>query len=330
LGLAIHWVQQALISAYEDNCPLKPVKTSKQSLKWTSELESLRRGVRWLSKISAKQIMPIVGNSIERLSVDINEVQEAPKEAWRTSCSSINDIPRSTRLHMALSRDPKNRLGSLMAPFRRCVQFEDETSVATERDEAPAAARHAKHLDWRVAAKVVTYGRVVWANDSSVPYRPGMDGIFPALLQVGREVLISYPLKIFCACLATGYVPAIWRQVKAVFIPKPGRDSYGGPKDFRSISLASFLLKTMERLVDFLGIKFWRPCHYIPTNMHTRLGNPWKRPFFSSWFGLRRLTNRKQLWVFSLTQKGRFITPPMIPCVLHWLTWGRLHHHTMD
>jgi hypothetical protein len=26
LGLAIHWVQQALISAYEDNCPLRPVK----------------------------------------------------------------------------------------------------------------------------------------------------------------------------------------------------------------------------------------------------------------------------------------------------------------
>jgi len=27
LGLAIHWVQQALISAYEDNCTLRPVKT---------------------------------------------------------------------------------------------------------------------------------------------------------------------------------------------------------------------------------------------------------------------------------------------------------------
>jgi len=27
LGLVIHWVQQALILAYEDNCPLRPVKT---------------------------------------------------------------------------------------------------------------------------------------------------------------------------------------------------------------------------------------------------------------------------------------------------------------
>jgi hypothetical protein len=46
LVLAIHWVQQALITAYEDNCPLRPVKTSRCSLKWTAELESHRRGVR--------------------------------------------------------------------------------------------------------------------------------------------------------------------------------------------------------------------------------------------------------------------------------------------
>jgi len=31
LGLVIHWVQQALILAYEDNCPLRPVKTGRQS-----------------------------------------------------------------------------------------------------------------------------------------------------------------------------------------------------------------------------------------------------------------------------------------------------------
>jgi len=41
LGIAIHWVQQALISAYEDNCPLRPVKTGSQSRKWTVGLEFL-------------------------------------------------------------------------------------------------------------------------------------------------------------------------------------------------------------------------------------------------------------------------------------------------
>jgi hypothetical protein len=77
-----------------------------------------------------------------------------------------------------------------------------------------------------------------------------MDGIFPALLQEGRGVLIPYLVKIYRTCLATGYVPAVWHQVKVVFIPKPGRSSYCGPRDFRPISLTSFLLKTMDRLVD--------------------------------------------------------------------------------
>jgi hypothetical protein len=63
-------------------------------------------------------------------------------------------------------------------------------------------------------------------------------------------VVIPYLVKIFRACLSTGYVPAIWRQVKVVFIPKASKNTYSGPGDYRRISLTLFLLKTMERLVD--------------------------------------------------------------------------------
>jgi hypothetical protein len=35
LGMTIH-VQEVLISAYEDNCPLRIVRVGKYSLKWTS------------------------------------------------------------------------------------------------------------------------------------------------------------------------------------------------------------------------------------------------------------------------------------------------------
>jgi hypothetical protein len=106
-------------------------------------------------------------------------------------------------------------------------------------------------VDWWVTARIISYCRVEWAIDSFAPYKsPGMDGIFLALLQEGREILIPYLVRIFRACLASGYVPALWLQAKAVFIPKPGRSSYCGPRDFRPISLTSFSLKTMERRVD--------------------------------------------------------------------------------
>jgi len=41
-----------------------------------------------------------------------------------------------------------------------------------------------------------------------------MDGIFPALLQEGWRILVPYMVKIFCACMVTGYIAAIWHQFK--------------------------------------------------------------------------------------------------------------------
>nr|XP_034177372.1 uncharacterized protein LOC117602918 [Osmia lignaria] len=52
--------------------------------------------------------------------------------------------------------------------------------------------------------------------------------------------------KIFCK---ETELPA-WRYSKVVFIPKPGKDNYDLAKSYRPISLTSFLLKTLERLVD--------------------------------------------------------------------------------
>jgi hypothetical protein len=77
----------------------------------------------------------------------------------------------------------------------------------------------------------------------------GVDEIFPALLQQG---FFLEPLtKIFTASLVFGYIPKEWQNVKILFILKTGRDElYELAKSYRPISLASFFLKTMERLVD--------------------------------------------------------------------------------
>jgi hypothetical protein len=83
-------------------------------------------------------------------------------------------------------------------------------SVAIERKAILAVAHRAKRLDWQVAARIVTYGRVVGAIHSFAPFKiPCMEWIFPALLQERREVLFLYLTKIFRACLTTGKVPGI-------------------------------------------------------------------------------------------------------------------------
>jgi hypothetical protein len=50
--------------------------------------------------------------------------------------------------------------------------------------------------------------------------------------------------------MAYGFIPTAWRQVKVTFIPKPGKLDYTEDKGYCPISLSSFLLKTIEKLVD--------------------------------------------------------------------------------
>lgn len=92
----------------------------------------------------------------------------------------------------------------------------------------------------------------------------GLDGVFPALLRWGGDGLIRCLASILRSCLALRFVPLKWRDVKVVFIPKPGKSDYSDAKSFRPISLTSFLLKTLERLCD----RFIRDGALIKTPLH--------------------------------------------------------------
>src|SRR5690606_31285209 len=83
------------------------------------------------------------------------------------------------------------------------------------------------------------------------PYKaPGPDGLFPALLQAGLELCLTRLCRMFRASIALGYIPKTWRTVDVRFIPKAGRNTYDRPKDYRPISLMSFMLKVLEKLID--------------------------------------------------------------------------------
>jgi hypothetical protein len=169
LGPNVSYLQQVLISAYENNCPLRIARAGKLTLRWTSNLETLRREVRRLFNKSRRdrtsQNWELHKGAQRRYK---KEVRKASKNSWRAFCNSINDLPTSVRLHRALSREPKTKLGSLVTPSGLQTQSEGETielllathfpdSVFIEEMAAPAAACRAKQCDWRVAAEVVTY-----------------------------------------------------------------------------------------------------------------------------------------------------------------------------
>jgi hypothetical protein len=105
--------------------------------------------------------------------------------------------------------------------------------------------------DWDLAKCKISQSKIRWALSTFKPFKSaGTEGIVPALLQQGVEHLVAHLCRIFRACMAYGFIPMAWKQVKVTFIPKQGKLDYTKAKVYRPIRLSSFLLKTMEELVD--------------------------------------------------------------------------------
>jgi hypothetical protein len=104
--------------------------------------------------------------------------------------------------------------------------------------------------DWDLAKHVSNQSKIRWALSTFKPFKSAeTNEIVPALLQQGAEHLVPHLCCIFRACMAYGFIPVAWRQVKVTFILKPRKLDYAEAKACRPISLSSFLLKTMEKLV---------------------------------------------------------------------------------
>ena len=97
---------------------------------------------------------------------------------------------------------------------------------------------------------IVTEWEIERSITSFKPFKaPGPDFIYPAMLQQGIEVMKPLLLCIYSASLEFGYTPEGWRKCRVVFLPKPGKPTYEEASSWRPISLTSFMLKTMERII---------------------------------------------------------------------------------
>ena len=52
--------------------------------------------------------------------------------------------------------------------------------------------------------------------------------------------------------MALGHIPESWKIARAVFIPKAGNPIHVGVKDYRPISLTSFVIETMGMCIDWI------------------------------------------------------------------------------
>jgi hypothetical protein len=80
---------------------------------------------------------------------------------------------------------------------------------------------------------------------------PGPDKIKPIVLQHLPKNTLQNLCTLYKVSIAIGHVPKNWVKSKVIFLAKPGKEDYTDPNAFRPISLCSFLLKGLERLILF-------------------------------------------------------------------------------
>lgn len=263
IELAASQLQEAIVTSFHENCPLIKKDTRKDTSWWNKDLLELRAKTRSLFNRAKK-----TGKWEEyhaTLTTYNTQIRKAKKDSWRKHCQEVENTTEAARLQKILSKDPANPVGTIKKPNgnytssgRETLQIlmqthlpeSSETEIIENLPTSTCPNSRARKEDWSIAKEIITYEKIEWAIDSFDPYKaPGPDEINPALLQQGKDIIIPQLCRLLRASLATGYIPLTWRKARMVFIPKPGKD-YSQARAFRPITLSSFVMKTIEKLID--------------------------------------------------------------------------------
>lgn len=254
-----------LTRSFEDACPLTTPRGGQGSKKgWSRELDRLRGKTRQLFNRAMNTYDDEDWDNYKKAQAAFKKrLRSRNRRSWVNYSTSIESNSQANRVRKILAADPNRTMGSLKKEDNTYTKSESETNNLLLQTHFPgciltgADSWHDSVLppptskDWEVAQVVVTTEKVDWAINSFQTFKsPGLDGIFPGLLQWAGNYIYGTLNLIFRACLAFRYVPLGWREVKVMFIPKPGKTDYTEAKAYRPISLTSFLLKTLERLCD--------------------------------------------------------------------------------
>ena len=199
--------------AYESSCSLK-VSEGKQGAAWWS---------RELQKQCAK-----VRRAFNRGNFTKNEqdwkaptdlqrgykysVHAAQKNGWEDCCDGIKSYTEAARLNRILAGKPGGWLKAVRLPNgeseEECLLLQTPGFREEEETCPKNKKKRAMKTSWEMARNIFTHERVRWAVANLAPYKaPGVDGIYPVILQEGIELLIGLLTNMLRSSLALGHVP---------------------------------------------------------------------------------------------------------------------------
>lgn len=262
-----------ILSAFEENCCLKENKYKRSShfdeelrLKRSEMNKKKKKALRLDKNTTSKKDKKRVWNEAREAARAYNKENRRKKLLnKRRRISEINDIPKTARMmrilegkKLVVSRTTvkvgelfTNNISETAKAFlkRHFVDAEPcgdpqklpEVNPIPDYDEETLRKIEGIFTDASVSDSIFSLN----------PYKaPGLDGVFPVMLQKIGKLITPILRKIFIASMKFNYMPRFWRTQNVIFIPKQGKPSYDDPKAYRPICLASFIFKVMEKIID--------------------------------------------------------------------------------
>jgi len=96
----------------------------------------------------------------------------------------------------------------------------------------------------------ISVDEVKAAFSNQTPFgSPGVDGLFPALIQWALDSLASPLANLFQSCTAIAYFPDAWKKGQLLTIPKPNHPDKTSYKSQRPITLLPIIGKGFEKVL---------------------------------------------------------------------------------
>ena len=202
------------------------------------------------------------------------ELKNGKKTAWRRFCSELDGVDGGARMAKILKGSNLMKISTLkkdngeftanshetceelLKKHYNCKEvYKSKKGKGSEVFEKEIYDEREKELnlrepEWEKIKKFISLQNIEESFKSFKSYKsPGADDIYPIMLVKTFDIVGKEIQEIFTETLLCGTIPEEWNITKAILIPKPGRASYDSPKSYRPISLTSFLMKGLERII---------------------------------------------------------------------------------
>jgi len=248
-----------IVDAVDVICPMRRVKPGVMDPWWTAELTTLKRE---LLSLSDKRRSSLEKHELyaSKRSEYKKAIDKARTTSWRRFCSKAVCAKSISSLVKILEVEKVKRVSLLNDNGQQTATPEDSLAMLLRAafpdhvDDRVTEVERSMHVDdsARSLADYIDVHKVRKALGSfGANKAPGPDGLPTCVLQNLTDDMYEYLTKIYKMSITYGWIPEEWREMKVVFIPKVGKETYTSPKSYRPITLSNFLLKGLERIIQW-------------------------------------------------------------------------------